>query len=64
MPKELKSKDDLAKLLEEAVEVRVVRHDDTAKLKVRTKETLYTYKGAADDIDALTKGLKVPIVEY
>jgi len=64
MPKELKSKDELQKLLDSATEIRIKREDDQAKIKVRTKEALYTFKTTSADADSLTKGLKTPIVEY
>ena len=63
MPSELTSKDQFKKLLPQAVEVRVVRKDDSAKVKLRTKEALYTFKTTAEDADALVKGIKVPVVE-
>ena len=44
MPIELKSKTELAKLLDEATEVRVVRSGDDAKVKLRTEKALYTFK--------------------
>jgi len=64
MPKELKSKDDFVKLLESATEIRVARRGDEAKVKLRTKDTLYTYKTSTADADALIKGTKTPVVEY
>jgi len=64
MPKELKSKEEFEKLLDSATEVRVSRHGDDAKIKLRTKEALYTFKTTGTDADALTKGLKTPVVEF
>lgn len=64
MPKELKSKDEFQKLLESATEVRVSRKGDEAKVKLRTKEALYTFKTTGADADALIKGLKTPVVEF
>jgi len=64
MPKELKSKDDFVKLLESATEIRVARRGDEAKVKLRTKDALYTYKTSTADADALIKGTKTPVVEY
>jgi hypothetical protein len=60
----LKSKEELTKLLEEATEVRVVKSGDTAKVKLRTKAALYTFKTSSEDADAITKGLKIDVVEY
>lgn len=64
MPRELKSKAEFKELLESAREVRVSRHGDTAKVKVRTKDQLYTFKTTAEDADSLVKGIKVPVVEF
>jgi hypothetical protein len=64
MPSELKSKEELTKLLEAATEVRIVRSGETAKVKLRTKEALYTFKTSSEDADAITKGLKIDVVEY
>ena len=63
MPSELTSKDQFKELLKEAVEVRVVRRDESAKVKVRTKSGLHTFKTTRAEADTLVKGLKVPIVE-
>ena len=63
MPKEIRDKDAFEKLLEQAVEVRIVRVGADAKVKLRTPGTLYTLKTTSEDADSLTKGVKVPIVE-
>ena len=64
MPSELTSKDDLKKLLKDATEVRVVRRDESVKVKVRTKKGLYTFKTTGEEADALVKGVKAAIVEF
>jgi hypothetical protein len=64
MPSELTSKDQFKALLKDAVEVRVVKTETTAKVKVRTKKGLYTFKTTPDEAEALVKGLKVPVVEF
>jgi len=64
MPKELKSKDEFQKLLDSATEVRITRDGDEAKIKLRTKDTLYTFKTTSAEADSLTKGLKTPLVEF
>ena len=64
MPIELKSKTELAKLLDEATEVRVVRSGDEAKVKLRTEKALYTFKTTGADADSIVKGLKIPVTEY
>jgi len=64
MPKELKSKDEFQKLLDSATEVRISRDGDQAKIKLRTKDVLYTFKTTGAEADSLTKGLKTPLVEF
>ncbi len=64
MPTELKSKDDFQKMAQKATEIRVVKDGENAKVKVRTGRRLYTFKATAEEVDSLTKGLKVPVVEY
>jgi len=64
VPRELKSKEEFQKLLQSATEVRVSRKGDTAKVKVRTKDALYTFKTSGTEADALVKGLKTPVTEY
>ena len=64
MPKELKSKEEFEKLLKSATEVRVSRDGEEAKIKLRTKEALYTFKTTGAEADSLVKGLKTPLVEY
>jgi len=64
MPKELKSKGEFQKLLESATEVRISRKGDDAKIKLRTSDTLYTFKTTSAEADSLIKGLKTPIVEF
>ena len=64
MPKEVKSKEEFQKLLESAAEIRVSRHDDEAKVKLRTKTALYTFKTTGAEADAILKGTKATVVEY
>jgi hypothetical protein len=64
MPHELTSKDQFNKLLKDAVEVRVVRDEETAKVKIRTKRRLYTFKTTGEEADVLLKGVKVPVVKF
>ena len=63
MPREISNKEDFAKLLEKALEVRVVRSGDNAKVKLRTRTALYTFKTTSKEVDSLTKGVKAPIIE-
>lgn len=64
MPREIKSKEEFEKLLEAATEVRVSKSGDAAKVKLRTKEALYTFKTTAEEADSLAKGAKVPVQEF
>jgi hypothetical protein len=64
MPIEIKAKEQFEKLLPTATEVRVARRGDDAKVKIRTKEALYTFKTTAAEADAMVKGLKTPVVEF
>ena len=64
MPKEIKDRERAQKLLEVATEVRVSRHGDEAKVKLRLKDALYTFKTTTEDADALVKGTKTPVVEF
>lgn len=64
VPAEVKSKEEFAKLLESATEIRIARHGDDAKVKLRTEKALYTFKTTSEDADALVKGTKTPVLEY
>lgn len=64
MPHELKSKDEFEKLLEGASEIRVSRRGEEAKVKLRTKTGLYTFKTTSEEADSLVKGTKTPVVEF
>jgi hypothetical protein len=64
MPREIKSKEEFQKLLPAAIEIRVSRNGETAKIKLRTEDMLYTFKTTDADVAALTKGIKTPIVEF
>jgi len=63
MPCEIHSVDDFLKLSSNAIECRVKRLKDTAKLKLRTKKYLYTYKISLAEVDGIIKALKCPIKE-
>jgi hypothetical protein len=58
MPKEIKSSDQFQKLMSKASEIRVVRNEDTVKLKLRTPELLYTYKTSSSEADDILKAAK------
>jgi hypothetical protein len=63
VPKEIADKEDFTRLLPRAIEVRIVRAGDSAKVKLRTRDALYTFKTTSEEADSLTKGTKVPIQE-
>jgi hypothetical protein len=50
--------------LETATEVRVSRNGDNAKVKVRAKDALYTFKTTGAEADSIIKGIKAPVVEF
>ncbi len=64
MPREIATKEEFTALMERAVGVRVVRSGDSAKVKLKTKDALYTFKTTSDEADSLVKGAKVPVVEF
>jgi len=64
LPKEIKDKAQFEKLLESATEIRVSRNGDDAKLKVRSRGALYTFKTTGADADAIVKGTKATVVEF
>jgi len=64
VPHELKSKEDFEKLLESALEVRVSRQGENAKVKLKTDKGLFTFKTTSDEADLLIKGTKVPVTEF
>ena len=64
MPKELKTKEEFEKLLALASEVRVSRSGDQAKIKLRTKDALYSFRTTGEAADAMIKGIKTAVVEY
>lgn len=63
MPREIRSVDNFLKLSTNAIECRVKRLKDTAKLKLRTKKYLYTCKISLAEIDKIINRLKCPIKE-
>lgn len=64
VPHELRSKEEFEKLLQSAAEVRISRNGEDAKVKLRTKDGLYTFKTTGAEADSLIKGIKVPVVEF
>jgi hypothetical protein len=63
MPREITSKEEFQRLLPSAIEIRVLKNGDSTKIKLRTASLLYTYKTKEDEVEALTKGTKTPVVE-
>jgi len=61
VPKEISNREDFTRLLAQATEIRIVRAGESAKVKLRTRGILYTFKTTSEDADSLTKGAKVPI---
>jgi len=63
VPREIANKEDFARLMKQATEVRIVRSGDNAKVKIRTRAALYTFKTTSEEADSLTKGTKTPVIE-
>jgi hypothetical protein len=65
LPLEIRSKDKAESLVEKATEIRVVQgKGDSVKLKFRTPTALYTFVTTKQEADAMTKGIKTPIIDY
>lgn len=68
MPVEVKNKEDFVNIASRAIEIRVKRGKEYAKVKARTKKYLYTLKVALNELDSLINELKkaypdIPISE-
>lgn len=63
MPKQIVNVEDFKKLLEKAVECRVLRMGDKAKLKLRTKKMLYVFITSKEEADKILKGIKIEVKE-
>ena len=65
MPLQIRSRQEFESLVDKATEVRVVRgKGDSVKVKLRTPKALYTYVTTSEEAGALTKGVKMPIIDY
>ena len=64
MPREVTNKDEFEKMMENASEIRVSRRGDSAKVKLRTKDGLFTLRTTTEEADSMVKGTKVPVVEF
>jgi hypothetical protein len=64
MPRQIHSAEQFEKLMPKAQEVRVVRTNDSVKIKLRTPDSLYTYKTNPDEAEDLIKSVKdIEVVE-
>lgn len=61
MPEEIGSLEEFNALLPAALEVRrkLIPNSDFVKLKIRTKNTLYTYKCPSRDVEKIWNALKI-----
>ena len=64
VPREITDKDEFSKLLADATEVRVVHHGESAKIKLRLRGTLFTFKTTTEEADSMAKSAKVPVQEF
>jgi len=65
MPKQIQSAEQFEKLLPRAQQLRVVRLDDSVKIKLRTPDYLYTYKTNPDEADDIIKSAKnIEVIDY
>ncbi len=63
MPAEITNTDEFVGLSENAIECRVKRSKEVAKLKLRTPGKLYTHKVKVERADDVIRRLKCEIVE-
>ena len=56
--------DEFRKLAEFATLCKVVRREESVKLKLRTSKILYTYITTESEAEELLKGLKIEAVEF
>ncbi len=65
MPKSITNVEQFEQLKSGASECRVVRSNKSVKLKLRTRNYLYTYVTNPDEAEDLIKGLKnVEVIEF
>ena len=64
MPRQVFDAKTFRKLLEKAVEVRVVKREGYVKVKARLKRQLYTYVTDESELEKLLKATKAPIKEF
>ncbi len=63
MPRQIFNADEFKKLLEKAKECRVVKKEDTVKLKLRTPKMLYVLFTSKEEADKLLKDVKIEVKE-
>lgn len=63
MPRELFDPDEFMEIMERAIECRVKRKGDVVKLKLRTKNMLYTLKVSPEEAEVILSRVRVPVVE-
>tara|TARA_B100001179_G_C18522764_1_gene373546 strand:- start:529 stop:726 length:198 start_codon:yes stop_codon:yes gene_type:complete len=62
LPKELKTEKEFRSVINRSIECRVLKQKNHVKIKLRTKNILYTYKTSEDILNNLTKDVKIPII--
>lgn len=66
LPVEVRDKEEFLEIAKRAIECRVKKSEDYAKVKLRTRKYLYTLKVKLEDLDSLLekiRSLNVRIVE-
>ncbi len=58
MPVEVRSKEDFMNVASRAIEIRVKKGEEYAKVKARTKKYLYTLKVALNELESLINELR------
>ena len=64
MPRRVFDAKTFRKLLEKAIEVRVIKREDYVKVKARLKRQLYTYITDESELEKLLKATKAPVKEF
>jgi Ribosomal L38e protein family. len=63
MPHEIKSKEELLKIIPKAIECRVKHNKEEIKIKIRTKNMLYTYKAKdQNEVNEILNNVKVNVI--
>ena len=64
MPRQVNSADEFKKIIPRASAIKVVNSGENVKLKLRTKNTLYTFVTNKADADAIVKESKLSVEEF